>query len=149
MGHTIELRTLLLFIATLTTTLSQSLPLQCTAAIMTTPRFGTTNAVFTACFNLTIPSTPSPIYNILADFPRYHEWNSFVYDIDLPAGVETVDDVYVEMPMTFHTRGVVEGLNTTSQERVTALEGGEEVAEKYIGWRFDGGTVGDLVMQAE
>jgi len=151
MCSTTQREALLLFTAILVTAFShaQPLPLQCTTGIMATPRFGTTNAVFTVCSNLTIPATPSLIYNVLADFPRYHEWNSFVYDIDLPTGVETVDDIFVEMPMTFYTRGLVPGLNTTSEERMTALEGGEEVVPKYIAWRYDGGPAGDLLMQAE
>ena len=147
MATPIQVPMLLLFTAMVSTTLSQPLPVSCTESIMTTPRFGTANAVFTACFNLTIPATPSPLYNILADFPRYHEWNSFVYDVDLPAGVESVEDVYVEMPMTFYTRGLLEGVNTTSNERVTALEA--QLASPYIAWRYDGGEAGDLLMQAE
>lgn len=137
----------LLCFAMLTIAYSQALPLECTGDIMTTPRFGTANAVFTACSNLTIPSSPSTLYNVLADFPRYHEWNSFVYDVDLPVGVETVNDLYVDMPMTFHTSGLIPGVNTTSNERITGLEPGLEMP--YIAWRYDGGELGDATMQAE
>jgi len=49
--------------------------------------------------------------------------------------------------MTFYTRGLIHGVNTTSEERVTALEGGLE--SPYIAWRYDGGEAGDLLMQAE
>jgi len=51
------------------------------------------------------------------------------------------------MPMTFHTQGLLVGVNTTSQERLTALEAGLE--RPYIAWRYDGGEAGDLLMQAE
>ena len=53
----------------------------------------------------------------------------------------------MEMPMTFYTRGLLEGVNTTSNERVTALEA--QLASPYIAWRYDGGEAGDLLMQAE
>jgi hypothetical protein len=61
------------------------------------------------------------VYNTIMDFNAYHVWNSFVTDVDVPPGVETPDGVYVGMPMTFTTSGIVPLVNTTSAEILTVL----------------------------
>jgi hypothetical protein len=114
---------------------------------MTTPTYGTTSAIFTVCAQIPISSSLSPIYNILIDFPSYPAWNTFVYAVDLPSNVTSASDVYVGMPMTFHTSGLLPLVNSTSNERITYLE--SDAVPPFVGWRFDGGVIGGLVMQAE
>lgn len=123
------------------------LPLDCSDGIMTTPTYGTTGAVFTACSNNTIHRPPSLIYEVLIDFPKYGEWNTFVYAVDLPANVTSARDVYVGMPMTFHTSDLVPEVNTTSDEMITYLEPHDH--PPFAGWRYNPGPVVDLVMEAE
>lgn len=62
------------------------------------------------------------MYDALIDFNSYHLWNSFVIDVDVPPGVRTPEDLYVGMPMTFTTSGVVPLVNTTSAEVLTGLD---------------------------
>jgi len=114
---------------------------------MTTPTYNTTGAVFTVCAQNTIDSSPSPIYDVLIDFPLYGAWNTFVYSVDLPANVTSGADVYVGMPMTFYTSGLIPGVNTTSNELITYLE--PHADPPYVAWRYDGGVLGGLLMQAE
>jgi hypothetical protein len=71
------------------------LPHECSDGIMTTPTYGTTRAVSTVCANDTIDGPPSLIYKVLIDFPKYGEWNSFVYAVDLPGNVTSAKNVYV------------------------------------------------------
>ncbi|KAH8594564.1 hypothetical protein B0O99DRAFT_687786 [Bisporella sp. PMI_857] len=114
---------------------------------MTTPSFNLTGAVFTVCATAFITAPPLLIYDVLIDFTRYHEWNSFVYAVDVPEGVTGPRSVWVGMPMKLYTRGLVEGLNTTSDERVTWLE--PRKRDPFAAWKYDGGLLGGAVMQAE
>lgn len=125
------------------------LPLNCApnSGIMTTPTYGTTGAIFTVCAQNLINTSPSPIYNALIDFPRYPAWNTFVYSVDMPAGVTSAKDVYVGMPMTFHSSGLLGGINSTSDERITYLE--PKATPPFVGWRYDPGAIVGLAMQAE
>jgi hypothetical protein len=138
---------LLLLIAASTN--AYALPLNCASnsGIMTTPTYGTTGAIFTVCAQITIYASPIPIYDILIDFPRYPAWNTFVYSVNVPTNVSGAMDVYVGMPTTFHTFGLIPVLNSTSNERITYLEPAAE--PPFVGWRFDPGVLGGLVMQAE
>jgi hypothetical protein len=114
---------------------------------MTTPTFGTTGALFTVCAQTTINSPPSPIYNVLFDFPRYPAWNTFVYLVDLPSNVSSGKDVYVGMLMTLHSSGLFPGVNSTSGERITFLE--PDAVPPFAAWRYDEGDLVGLVMNAE
>lgn len=62
---------------------------------MPTPSYGTDGAVFNICSNLTIAASVEEVYDVLADFGRYHLWNSFVYAVELPANVTCGKDDYV------------------------------------------------------
>lgn len=126
-----------------------TLPLLCDpdSGIMTTPSFGTTEAIFTVCTQNFINGPPGTVYEVLVDFPFYPAWNTFVYSVDVPANVSSTADVYVCMPMTFHTSGLLGSLNSTSDERITYLE--PDSAPPFVVWRFDPGVVGGLVMNAE
>ena len=132
-----------------TTTNAYTLPLNCApnSGIMTTPTYGTQGAIFTVCAQATIHASPTPIYDVLIDFPRYSAWNTFVYSVDVPANVSSAADVYVGMPMTFYSSGLIPLLNSTSNERITYLE--PDAVPPFVAWRFDPGVLGGLVMQAE
>src|SRR5450756_2718809 len=120
-----------------TTSNAYTLPLNCApnSGIMTTPTYGTIGAIFTVCAQTTIHSCQSPIYGVLIEFPRYATWNTFVYSVDVPANVSSAADVYVGMPMTFHTFGLIPVVNSTSNERITYLE--PDTVPPFVGWRFD------------
>jgi hypothetical protein len=126
-----------------------TLPLNCApnSGIMTTPTYGITGAIFTVCAQTTIYASSIPIYDVLIDFPHYSSWNTFVYSVDVPANVSCAADVYVGMPMTFHTFGLIPVVNSTSNESITYLE--PAAVPPFVGWRFDPGVLGGLVMQAE
>lgn len=62
------------------------------------------------------------VYDALIDFNSYHLWNSFVIDVDVPLGIKTPEGVYIGMPMTLTTSGIVPLANTTSAEVVTGLD---------------------------
>lgn len=66
--------------------------------------------------------TIESVYDALIDYSSYHTWNSFVVEVELPAGVKTPGDVYAGMPMNFTTSGIVPLVNTTGQEVVTVLD---------------------------
>jgi uncharacterized membrane protein len=72
-----------------------TLPHVCSDGIMETPTLGTKNAIFTVCSNNTIEGPPSFLYEVLIDFPKYPEWNSFVYKVDVPDNVTSAKDVYI------------------------------------------------------
>lgn len=129
--------------------IAYTLPLSCApdGDIMTTPSYGTADAIFTVCAQDTINSPPPPIYDVLIDFQCYGDWNTFVYAVDLPVTVSSANNVYVRMPMTFHTHGLLPVLNSTSNERVTYLE--PDAMPPFVAWRYDGGLLGGLFMQAE
>lgn len=89
-----------------------------------TPTYGDTDAVFTVCTEQLINAPSGLVYDTLVDFSSYRLWNSFVVDVEVPPGVRTPGDVYVGMPMTFVTSGIVPLVNTTSSEIVTVLDEG-------------------------
>ncbi|KAH7350542.1 hypothetical protein BKA65DRAFT_498516 [Rhexocercosporidium sp. MPI-PUGE-AT-0058] len=122
--------------------------LSCAAkgTIMATPKFGTKGAVFTVCAQTSIRGSISTLYDALLDFPRYKEWNTFVYDVDVPANVTSPKDVYLGMPMTLHTHGLIPILNSTSQESISFLE--PNYQPPFAGWITDIG-LGLAGLQAE
>lgn len=80
------------------------------------------------------------MYDALIDYSSYHLWNSFVVDVGVPPGVKTPEDVYVGMPMTLTTSGVVPLINTTSAEVVTGL------GRTLPTWRSNVTIAGSLVV---
>jgi len=128
---------------------ASTLPLICVPnnGTMTTPSFGTTDAVFTACAQITINNSPSAVYDVLLDFSDYPAWNTFVYSVDLPSNVSSTEDVYVGMPMTFHSSGLLLGINSTSDERITFLE--PDAVPSFVAWRYDEGALVGVLMNAE
>jgi hypothetical protein len=84
---------LLLYLSAITEAFE--LTLECTDGIMSTPTYNTAGAIFTACANNTINGAPSLVFDILLDFRKYHKWNTFIYDAEVPANVTDAKDVYV------------------------------------------------------
>ncbi|KAI1841826.1 hypothetical protein JX265_009435 [Neoarthrinium moseri] len=112
------------------------------SGILTTPTYGEASAVFTVCTETVISSNVSSVYNAIIDFNRYSAWNSFVYRVDLPPTVQTPDQVYVGMPMTLHTTGLVPLLNTTSAEEITVLDLPTTEGYSMIAWKYIDGLDG-------
>ncbi|KAI2469376.1 hypothetical protein F4781DRAFT_220914 [Annulohypoxylon bovei var. microspora] len=111
-------------------------------ATLVTPSYGTSDAIFTVCSELVIAAPPSTVYAATLDFQSYARWNTFIPTVALPANVSaTPADVWVGMAMTFTSRGLVGGLNTTSAEVVSLLDGG---GTGYLmsAWRYDDGVGG-------
>lgn len=105
-----------------------------------TPTYGDTDAVFTVCTEELIYVPTNRVHDALIDYSSYHIWNSFVVDVELPPGVNTPEDVFVGMPMTFTTSGIVPLVNTTGEEVVTVLEGNMPT------WRSNITVLGALVV---
>lgn len=104
-----------------------------------TPTYGDTGAVFTVCSEQLIHAPSELVYDALVDYSSYHLWNSFVVDVEVPTGVRTPKDVYIDMPMTFTTSGIIPLVNTTSDEVVTVLD------KNLPTWRSNITVLGELV----
>ncbi|KAJ7629119.1 hypothetical protein FB45DRAFT_920017 [Roridomyces roridus] len=118
-----------------------------------TPTYGSTGLVFTVCSELNISAPLSDVYNAIIDFQSYPTWNTFVFAVDLPGNVtSTPADVFIGMPMTFHTAGVIPLSNTTSNEIITVLDpattGPDAGGYSMSAWRFDDG-LGGVGIRAE
>lgn len=87
-----------------------------------TPTYGDNDAVFTVCTEQLINAPLEVVYNALIDYSSYSLWNSFVVDVEVAPGVKTPGGVYVDMPMTLITSGIIPLINTTSNEVVTVLD---------------------------
>ncbi|GAD95213.1 hypothetical protein THITE_2127786 [Paecilomyces variotii No. 5] len=99
--------------------------------ILSTPSYGTENAIFTACANTTIHAPASLVYKVLTDFDRYHEWNTFVVDVKLL----TPPPYQPESHMRFTNAGLFppSDVKATSYEIITSLSEEDTTAV----WRFD------------
>ncbi|KAG6360003.1 hypothetical protein INS49_011059 [Diaporthe citri] len=105
-----------------------------------TPTYGDTDAVFTVCTEQLIDAPLGLVYDALIDYGSYHLWNSFVVDVELSPGVKTPEDVYVDMPMTLVTCGIIPLVNTTSDEVVTVLD------KNLPTWRSNVTVLGALIV---
>ncbi|KAI1425828.1 hypothetical protein F5Y12DRAFT_713710 [Xylaria sp. FL1777] len=109
---------------------------------LTTPTYGTDGAVFTVCSSINISAPVTVVREAVLDFKSYHLWNSFVLSVSVPSNVtQTPQDLYVGMPMVFTTTGLVAGLNTTSNEVLTVVNGAglgaNGKAYLLVSWRYD------------
>lgn len=105
------------------------------SSVLPTPTYGYTSAVFTVCTEKLINASAELIYNTIIDFRAYPLWNSFVVDVNLPGNVtETPEDVYIGMPMTFTTTGLIPLINTTSDETVTVLDSRTDSGYSLAAW---------------
>ncbi|KAI1210849.1 uncharacterized protein F4807DRAFT_420607 [Annulohypoxylon truncatum] len=116
---------------------------------LTTPTYGTDGAIFTVCSELLINASPLAVYNAILDFKSYPRWNAFIPDVSLPANVtSTPRDLYLGMPMTFTSSGLIGSLNTTSAEILTVLDASGASDYLLNAWRYDDG-VGGVSARAE
>ncbi|KAL1884098.1 hypothetical protein Daus18300_000209 [Diaporthe australafricana] len=113
---------------------------QDSTSTLPTPTYGDTDAVFTICTEQFIHAPLELVYDALIDYSSYHLWNSFVVDVEVPPDVKTPKDVYVDMPMTLITSGVIPLVNTTSAEVVTRLE------KNLPTWRSNATMLGVLIV---
>ncbi|KAH8647316.1 hypothetical protein BX600DRAFT_443522 [Xylariales sp. PMI_506] len=125
-------------------------------ATLPTPTYGDNGTVFTICAELLIAAPIAEVYYAIVDFDHYADWNSFVYDLVLPAGVagHTPQADYVGLSMFFYTTGLIEGVNTTSTEVITVLSPPEQLGGgggdrgngfALAAWRSDDGAGGTLL----
>ncbi|XDG09555.1 hypothetical protein ABKA04_009170 [Annulohypoxylon sp. FPYF3050] len=116
---------------------------------LTTPTYGTDGAIFTVCCELLINAPPLAIYNAILDFKSYPKWNTFIPNVTLPSNVTfTPWDLYVGMPMTFTSNGLIGDLNTTSGEILTLFDATGSSDYLINAWRYDDG-VGGISARAE
>jgi hypothetical protein len=103
-----------------------------TCPILSTPSYGVKDAIFTACSNTTIEAPASLVYKILTDYDTYHEWNTFVVDVELLSS----PPYQVGSRMHFTEAQLLPLFNTTSNEIITFLDPENTTAV----WRFDSAT---------
>ncbi|KAI1272799.1 hypothetical protein F5Y07DRAFT_283892 [Xylaria sp. FL0933] len=120
---------------------------------LTTPTYGTSGAVFTICSSININATATIIRDAVLDFKSYSLWNSFVVSVSVPSNVtRTPQDLYVGMPMVFTTSGLIPGLNTTSDEVLTTVNGtgvgGDGKPYFLVSWRYND-KLGGIAERAE
>ncbi|KAJ3578157.1 hypothetical protein NPX13_g2410 [Xylaria arbuscula] len=109
---------------------------------LTTPTYGDSGALFTVCSSINVAAPATAVRDVVLDFKSYHLWNSFVVSVSVSSDVTgTPQDLYVGTPMTFTTAGLVNGLNTTSDEILTVVDGiGTGVSGNpyfLVAWRYD------------
>jgi Polyketide cyclase / dehydrase and lipid transport. len=120
---------ILFFLATLFAVASADAGQGC--PILSTPSYGTANAIFTVCANATIHAPASLVYSILTDFDSYHEWNTFVIDVKLL----TSPPYQPGSHMRFTSAGLFgpTEVKATSFEVITSLSPEDTTAV----WRYD------------
>ncbi|KAH8892359.1 hypothetical protein GQ53DRAFT_746218 [Thozetella sp. PMI_491] len=116
---------------------------------LVTPTFGNGStwfpAAFTVCAEAEINSTISEAYDALLDFKSYGTWNTFVVNVEVPANVTTTpSQVYVGMPMTLTTKGLLPIINSTSNEMISVMDapGTKQAGAAVAAWSTDYGFVG-------
>lgn len=106
------------------------------SSILPTPTYGTEGRVWMVCSETLIRAPPRRVYDALVDFGRYHDWNSYVTNVEIVhptsrANATTAKDhgkVYEGMELTFTFNGLGgEGVVTTGPEVVTVLSGGSAI----------------------
>ena len=124
---------------------------QCNPNIKTleTPTFGKGDfwfpAAFTVCAEATINGTLNEVYDALLDFKSYGSWNSFVVNVGVPADVtNTPSQVYVGMPITLTTRGLLPIINSTTNQVMSLVEAPNSKTKDYsiAAWTTDYGWAG-------
>ncbi|KAI0840904.1 hypothetical protein F5Y06DRAFT_262022 [Hypoxylon sp. FL0890] len=113
------------------------------SSTLVTPTYGTEGAIFTICTELVINAAPLAGYNAILDFKSYPQWNSFIINVAVPENVtSTPEDIYVGMPMTFTSNGLISGLNTTSIEVISLFDPSGAAGYLINAWHYDDGFGG-------
>lgn len=103
--------------------------ISCPPGILSTPAYGTTNAVFTVCSITQIHADASSVYEILIDFAAYDLWNSFVVHVAPTSSPFPA----VNATMRFTTARLNPDNTTNSDEVITILD----AANTVTAWRYD------------
>lgn len=108
-------------------------------SILPTPTYGDTGGSFTVCAQQDISAVMQSVYYTLIDFKSYPLWNTFAFQIDLPANITTTpQDVYVGMPITQHSSGVIPLISTTDDLIVSVLD--DDASQGYLMSAFRSNT---------
>ncbi|KAJ4422852.1 hypothetical protein N0V82_002508 [Gnomoniopsis sp. IMI 355080] len=116
------------------------------AYILPTPTYGDTGGKFTVCAQQDINAPAQTIYDTLIDFKSYPTWNTFAFQVDLPAEVaSTPQDVYVGMPIVQHSTGVIPIINTTDDLIISVLD--DNASQGYLmpAWKSNTTFLGVLL----
>ncbi|KAI1386344.1 uncharacterized protein F4822DRAFT_312919 [Hypoxylon trugodes] len=108
-----------------------------------TPTYGTSGAIFTICSELLINAPPISAYSAILDFNSYPLWNTFIISVGLPSNVTTTPgDIYISMPMSFISNGLISGINTTSTEVISLFDATGTDGYLVNAWHYDDGFGG-------
>ena len=94
----------------------------CSGGILSTPTYGLDGAVFTVCASVEICGSVREVSNTILDFRKYEEWNTFVYDADVPDNVATPAGVAPGLSVLFYSTGILQGVNNTGTDVVTFVD---------------------------
>lgn len=114
--------------------------------ILPTPTYGDAGGKFSVCAQQDINAPAQAVYDTLIDFKSYPAWNTFAFQIDVPADVTaTPQDVYVGMPIVQHTTGLVPIINTTDDLIVSVLD--DDSSQGYLmpAWKSNTTFLGVLL----
>lgn len=108
-------------------------------SILPTPTYGDSGGSFTVCAQQDINALTQAVYNTLIDFKSYPGWNTFAFQIDVPANITTTpQDVYVGMPIIQHSAGVIPIISTTDDLIVSVLN--DDASQGYLMSAFRSNT---------
>jgi hypothetical protein len=96
--------------------------INCARGLLFTPTYGLKDAVFSVCAYIDIKGTPEQLFSTILDFRRYNEWNTFVYNAEVLENVTSASDVYLGMPVTLFSTGIVPDLNSTSMDVISGIK---------------------------
>jgi len=94
----------------------------CNGGILSTPTYGLDGAVFSFCASIEINAPVQDVSNTILNFRNYKEWNTFIYDADVPANIDTPDDVEPGLAVTSYSTGLTPGSNNTGTDVVTFVD---------------------------
>lgn len=95
----------------------------CNGSILPTPTYGLRDAVFTVCGESTIQGSISQVSNVILNFRKYYEWNTFITNASLPDHVCTPDCVYAPgLKINFTSTGIVPGVITVGHDVTSHIE---------------------------
>lgn len=94
----------------------------CNGGILSTPTYRLDGAVFTVCASVEICGSVREVSNTILDFRRYEEWNTFIYDAEVPDNVATPAGVAPGLSVLFYSTGLQPGVNNTGTDVVTFID---------------------------
>jgi hypothetical protein len=94
----------------------------CNGGILSTPTYGLDGAVFTVCASVEICGSVKEVSDTILNFRKYEEWNTFIYDADVPDDVATPHDVAPGLAVLFYSTGIQPGVNNTGTDVITFID---------------------------